>query len=152
MRTIIFFLTFQTLLKTANRLFERDLYLSVKNLTVAANRGLIPRQEGCMMCGKNYSYSTESDNILVFRYVSQHQWLLLPGAYAGGSNAPSLDPKKKNIVSWEPEGRYCRSKMFRWEPEGRYCHWLCTAIAPFLFSTDDILMVVKIYQAHILST
>ena len=38
------------------------------------------------------------------------------------------NPKKKktqeeeNIVSWEPEGRYCKSKMFRWEPEGRYCH------------------------------
>ena len=39
------------------------------------------------------------------------------------------------IVSWEPEGRYCRSSMFRWEPEGRYRHTLCTAIAPFWFST-----------------
>ena len=27
---------------------------------------------------------------------------------------------KGEIVSWEPEGRYCSSKMFRWEPEGRY--------------------------------
>ena len=57
-----------------------------------------------------------------------------------------------NIVSWEPEGRYCSSKMFRWEPEGRYCciksmaiapFWfsmehLWTAIAPFWLSTDDI--------------
>ena len=42
------------------------------------------------------------------------------------------------IVSWEPEGRYCRSKMFRWEPEGRYCHWLCTAIAPFWFSMEHL--------------
>ena len=55
------------------------------------------------------------------------------------------------LVSWEPEGRYCRSKMFRWEPEGRhchwlctaiaygtYCHWLCTAIAPFWFSTEHL--------------
>ena len=32
----------------------------------------------------------------------------------------------------------CRSKMFRWEPEGRYCHRLCTAIAPFWFSTDEV--------------
>ena len=57
-----------------------------------------------------------------------------------------------HIVSWEPEGRYCSSKMFRWKPEGRYCctksmviapFWfsiehLCTAITPFWLSTDDI--------------
>ena len=42
------------------------------------------------------------------------------------------------IVSWEPEGHYCRSKMFHWEPEGCYCHWLCTAIAPFWFSTEHL--------------
>ena len=28
--------------------------------------------------------------------------------------------------------------MFHWEPEGRYCHWLCTAIAPFWFSTEHL--------------
>ena len=42
------------------------------------------------------------------------------------------------IVSWEPEGRYCSSKMFRWEPEG---HYFCTksmAIAPFWFSTEHL--------------
>ncbi|XP_030829831.1 vacuolar protein sorting-associated protein 8 homolog [Strongylocentrotus purpuratus] len=55
-----------TLLKTANRLLDRDLYGSVKNLTMAANRGLMPRRECCMMCGKNYAHSTESDNILIF--------------------------------------------------------------------------------------
>ena len=43
-----------------------------------------------------------------------------------------------DIVSWEPEGRYCRSTMFRWEPEWRYCHWLCTVIAPFWFSTKHL--------------
>ena len=40
---------------------------------------------------------------------------------------------KWQIVSWGPEGHYCRSKMFRWEAEGRYCHRFCTAIAPFWF-------------------
>ena len=25
-----------------------------------------------------------------------------------------------HILSWEPEGRYQYSKMFRWEPEGHY--------------------------------
>ena len=44
--------------------------------------------------------------------------------------------RRIDIVSWEPEGRYCRSKLFCWAPEGRYCHWLCTAIAPFWFSTE----------------
>ena len=44
----------------------------------------------------------------------------------------------QHIVSWEPEGRYCRSKMFRWEPEGRYCHWLCTAIVPLWFSMEHL--------------
>ena len=41
-------------------------------------------------------------------------------------------------VSWEPEGRYCRSAKLRWEPEGCYCHWLCTVIAPFWFSTEHL--------------
>ena len=50
-----------------------------------------------------------------------------------------------HIVSWEPEGRYCRSKMFRWEPEGRYCHWLCTAIAPFSFSTEHLCSAITPY-------
>ena len=49
---------------------------------------------------------------------------------------------KQPIVSWEPEGRYCRSKMFRWEPEGRYCHRLCTAIAPFWFSTEHLCIAI----------
>ena len=32
--------------------------------------------------------------------------------------------------------------MFRWEPEGRYCHRLCTAIAPFWFSTEHLWTVI----------
>ena len=47
-----------------------------------------------------------------------------------------------HIVSWEPEGRYCRSKMIRWEPEGRYRLRLCTAIAPFWFSTDRLWIAI----------
>ena len=60
---------------------------------------------------------------------------------------------KVNVVSWEPEGRYCSSKMFHWEPEE---HYFCTksiaiapfwvsmehlwsAIAPFWLSADDVL-------------
>ena len=41
-------------------------------------------------------------------------------------------------VSWEPEGHYCSSKMFRWEPEGRYCCIKSMAIAPFSFSTEHL--------------
>ena len=56
-----------------------------------------------------------------------------------------------HVVSWEPEGRYCNSKMFRWETQGRYrCvygnlapFWFSTehlwiAITPFWLSTDDV--------------
>ena len=43
-----------------------------------------------------------------------------------------------NIISWEPEGHYCSSKMFRWEPEGRYCCTKSMAIAPFWFSTEHL--------------
>ena len=50
----------------------------------------------------------------------------------------SVRLKNTHIVSWEPEGRYCRSKMFCWEPEGRYCHWHCTAIASFWFSMEHL--------------
>ena len=51
---------------------------------------------------------------------------------------PSPVCLSNNIVSWEPEGRYCSSKIFRWEPEGRYCCTKSMAIAPFWFSVDDI--------------
>ena len=53
----------------------------------------------------------------------------------------------EHIFSWEPEGRYCRSKLFHWEPEGRYCHWLCTAMAPFWFSTEHLWQVCN--NAHL---
>ena len=32
--------------------------------------------------------------------------------------------------------------MFRWEPEGRYFHKLCTALAPFWFSTEHLWMMI----------
>ena len=43
-----------------------------------------------------------------------------------------------HIVSWEPEGHYCSSKMFRWEPEGGYCCTKSMAIVPFWFSTEHL--------------
>ena len=43
-----------------------------------------------------------------------------------------------HIVSWEPEGRYCNSKMFRWEPEGHYCRTKCTTIATFWLSMQHL--------------
>ena len=36
-------------------------------------------------------------------------------------------PLTAHSVSWEPEGRYHYSKMFRWEPEWHFHHRLCTA-------------------------
>ena len=47
-----------------------------------------------------------------------------------------------HLVSWEPEGRYCSSKMFRWEPEGRYCCTKSMAIAPFWFSTEHFFSAI----------
>ena len=66
------------------------------------------------------------------------------------------------LVSWEPEGRYCSSKMFRWEPEGHYCctksmaiapFWfsmehLWSAIAPFWLSADELWLVGSPYKPH----
>ena len=49
-----------------------------------------------------------------------------------------------NIVSWEPEGRYQYSKIFRWVPQGCYCCSKSMVIlAPFWLSTDDTKSVVK---------
>ena len=45
----------------------------------------------------------------------------------------------QHLVGWEPEGRYRCSTMFAWKIEGRYRHRLCTAIAPFWFSTGTLL-------------
>ena len=42
------------------------------------------------------------------------------------------------FISWEPEGRYCNSKMFCWEPEGRYRCTKSMAIAPFWFSMEHL--------------
>ena len=47
-----------------------------------------------------------------------------------------------NIVSWEPEGCYCSSKMFHWEPGGRYHHRLCTAIVAFWFSMEHLWIAI----------
>ena len=46
--------------------------------------------------------------------------------------------RNRNFVSWEPEGRYCSSKLFRWEPEGGYCCTKSMATAPFWFSTEHL--------------
>ena len=44
----------------------------------------------------------------------------------------------RQIVSWEPEGRYCRPKIFRWEPERRYFYTKSIAIVPFWFWTEHL--------------
>ena len=49
---------------------------------------------------------------------------------------------KLNNVSWEPEGRYQYSKMFRWEPEGHYRCIKSMVIAPFLFSTEHLWILI----------
>ena len=48
-------------------------------------------------------------------------------------NREGRNLNEHNIVSWEPEGHYCRSKMFRWEPEGRCCCTKSMAIGPIRY-------------------
>ena len=43
-----------------------------------------------------------------------------------------------HVVTWEPKWRHQYWKMFCWEPEGCYHHGICTAIAPFWFSTEHL--------------
>ena len=55
-------------------------------------------------------------------------------------------------VSWEPEGRYCSSKMFLWEPEGRYCCTKSMAIAPFWLLADDVTVTFCSENIHVIWT
>ena len=83
----------------------------------------------------------------VVRYVTLIKWAILSFLWLGEGLRGSPSSRscsqhaftKGHIVSWEPEGRYCSSKMFCWESEGRYHHRLCTAKAPFWFSTQKSL-------------
>ena len=43
-----------------------------------------------------------------------------------------------HVVSWEPEGHYYSSKMFRWEPEGCYHCIKSMVIVPFWFSQEHL--------------
>ncbi|XP_072048156.1 LOW QUALITY PROTEIN: vacuolar protein sorting-associated protein 8 homolog [Amphiura filiformis] len=56
----------KTLLKTTNNLLHQDLYTSLKNLTLAANSGLVPRQECCFLCGCSYEQIAEHESTIVF--------------------------------------------------------------------------------------
>ena len=46
------------------------------------------------------------------------------------------------IISYNCRGCVHCSTMFCWEPEGRFFHWLCTAVAPFWFATDQRWIVI----------
>ena len=46
------------------------------------------------------------------------------------------------FASWEPEGRYQYSKMFRWDTEGCYCCTKSMAVTPFWFSTEQLWIAV----------
>ena len=49
------------------------------------------------------------------------------------------------MFRWEPEGRYHYSTMFRWEPEGRYPCTKSMVIAPFWFSTEHLWIVIMAF-------
>ena len=46
-----------------------------------------------------------------------------------------------HAVSWEPEGRYHYSTMFRWEPEGRY-HCTKSMLSLYKVYGDNALLVL----------
>ena len=58
-------------------------------------------------------------------------------------------PKCRVSVSWEPEGHYRYSRMFRWEPEGRYCMYKIYGDSTFLvlkgtsFNSVNALLVLS---------
>ncbi|XP_078620345.1 vacuolar protein sorting-associated protein 8 homolog isoform X1 [Branchiostoma floridae x Branchiostoma japonicum] len=56
----------QTLLKTTNSLLSHDLHWSLCNLKAAVNKGLVPRQEDCGVCGQHFSITEEQDSVIVF--------------------------------------------------------------------------------------
>ena len=60
----------------------------------------------------------------------------------GKSCQRSRSKEIRTNVSWEPEGRYQYSKMFRWAPEGRYRCTMSMAIAPFRFSAEHLWIVI----------
>ena len=71
-------------------------------------------------------------------YISIGSRKLMSACDRGTCVGLQLMPMCIIIVSWESEGRYCSSKMFRWEPEGRYCCKKSMAIAPFWFSAEHL--------------
>ncbi|XP_077997967.1 vacuolar protein sorting-associated protein 8 homolog isoform X1 [Glandiceps talaboti] len=56
----------KTLLKTTNSLLNHDLHWSLANLTVAANKGLVSKDDVCHVCNKPYTYPIEEESVLVF--------------------------------------------------------------------------------------
>ena len=48
-----------------------------------------------------------------------------------------------------PASIWLLCSIVSWEPEGRYCHRLCTAIAPFWFSSDAMLEYRGMPRSHL---
>ena len=124
-------------------------------------------------CGLTNSTHIRTEfNPLAEEYVTQKYGVYIFFFFWGGGRGLLLIRKCiiqhfkiKHIVSWEPERRYCSSKMFHWESEGRYCctksmaiapFWfsmehLWSAIAPFWLSADDILsLILTVIWKHLI--
>ncbi|XP_070185455.1 vacuolar protein sorting-associated protein 8 homolog isoform X3 [Littorina saxatilis] len=60
----------ETLMATCKNLLYHDLYVHLRSLTRAANRGFVPRGDQCNLCNADYtmpSNPTDADGIIVFR-------------------------------------------------------------------------------------
>ena len=62
---------FQTLMTTCKNLLYHDLYIHLRSLTGAANRGFVPRGDHCNLCNADFtnpSNPADADGVIVFRY------------------------------------------------------------------------------------
>ncbi|KAK7507486.1 hypothetical protein BaRGS_00001421 [Batillaria attramentaria] len=60
----------ETLMETCKNLLYHDLYVHLRSLTGAANRGFVPRGDNCNLCNAdftNIAYTNEKDIVIVFR-------------------------------------------------------------------------------------
>ena len=56
---------------TCKNLLYHDLYVHLRSLTGAANRGFVPRGDHCNLCNADFtspSKSSDADGVIVFRY------------------------------------------------------------------------------------
>ncbi|BFY99915.1 hypothetical protein BsWGS_02955 [Bradybaena similaris] len=57
----------ETLMETCKNLLYHDLHVHLRSLTQTAMKGFIPRENKCNLCNQNFTESSPTDTVLVFR-------------------------------------------------------------------------------------